>query len=165
MSITITVEAAGLDEMLARIPDGPRREATLHEILDRGRFIVQREIMDLLPVKTGNSRRNTDTDIQGLTAHVTVRGGAAFADQGTQPHEIFPRAANFLRFVPGGGANPAARLTGVARRGREDVYIFALEVHHPGQPAENFMATGLNESLDDFERLMERSLGDMIGGE
>lgn len=162
--IEFNVVSGDISDLLQQIPDGPARERTLQTTLDQGRFVVQRGIMDAMPVRTGFSRRNTDTDIGDLVAHVVVRGGAAFADAGTAPHMIYP-SGHLLRFMEDGGANPAARLTGQARMGSEAAYIFAYAVHHPGQAAQNFIQTGVDESLDEFRSVMESALQGMIDGQ
>lgn len=164
MSISFTIEATGIDDLLAQIPDGPRRDQTLHDTLDQGRFVVQRAIMDVMPVLTGASRRNTDTTIDGLQAAIVIRGGAVFADQGVSPHSISSQNGLLLKFMLGGGANSAARLTGTARSGNEAQYTFSSYVSHPGQPAQHFVQTGLDNSLQDFKAVMESELAGMISG-
>lgn len=162
--IDIEVTVDGLDEFLNRIPDGPRREAALGSVLDKGRFIIQQHVMEEEPVRTGFTRRNTTSDFDGhLTAHLVVAGGGVFADTGAAPHQIAATAARMLRFVPQGGANPRARLTGRARVGQEGEYVFAFVVNHPGQAAQNYLQRALDLAVPEWEPVMAQALQEMIG--
>jgi hypothetical protein len=87
-----------------------------------GSEIIQQEMANQAPVRTGNLRASISSDIsedQSITG--THTGYGLFADQPTAPHTIYPNVAKMLRFNIGG----------------QD--IFARQVEHPGTKGSFFV--------------------------
>lgn len=172
VAITVTTQPS-IQELMDRVPNGPRRAVVLGSAIDQMRWRVQRNVMDAMPdTATGNMRRSTRSTYDGgLSAEIVIdpvseetgRGYAAYSNFGVAPHQILARLATNLRFVPRGAKNPQARLTGKARKGQEDAYVYSRAVNHPGQPAQNFLQVGLDNSMEDIRQLLTLAAEAMVG--
>lgn len=141
-------------------------------LLAGSRYIILRNAIKEAPSRTGNLRRSgtTDIDKEALIAHVGFGGSvlrenghsdyASIVEGGATPHPIYPKLAQALRFIPGlsgGQTNFGARLTGSAKKGWEDLYVFRnFVLHHPGTPPNPFLDRGYRDSESEINDLMGR---------
>lgn len=61
-----------------------------------------------------------------------------WVDKGTRPHEIYPIAAEVLRFQGGYQSKTTPGVIGSHQGGSSGMFIYAESVHHPGIAARNF---------------------------
>lgn len=93
-------------------------------------------------------------------AETVAKGTAVWADTGTRPHIIAPKARKALRWAR--SSSKGFRLTGVPRAGSVVAWAFATVVHHPGTKAHPYMVRGAQKAikaagLDSFVTAWNRS--------
>jgi hypothetical protein len=83
--------------------------------------------------------------VSASSALTEARGTAAWADTGTKPHIITPKAARVLAWASSASGR---RLTGATRKGVKAAnMVFAMVVHHPGTKAHPYMVRGAQEAI------------------
>jgi hypothetical protein len=179
--VTLTLTADNMNAFMGKIPDGPKRAATLTSILDKGRWVILQGAMRRIKSRTGNLARSgsTDFDPSQMVAHIKFmatdpqgQGYAAYPDQGVEPHVIEPRLAAAMRFVDPAyaiqsgqiqGFTGYVRRTGAAVSGADALYIYRQYVEHPGQVAQHFLAGGLDDAMPAFKAIMDKAAATMLG--
>jgi hypothetical protein len=129
------VQLIGETALMRRLAalSGPNAFMNWHKLVG---MAAVREQKLLVHRKTGNTGRTIHLATATPTMAITAAGGAAVFSLGTSPHTITPKAAQALRFAPGGGS----RLSGSPRSGA--LVVFAKIVHHPGNKPWPFMLPG-----------------------
>lgn len=96
-------------------------------IIQEGTPLIQTEMANQVPVKTGRLRASIYSEMDELQSSTkTNTGYGLFVDQPTRPHVIRPNIAKFLHFQIGG------------------VDIYTKEVNHPGTKGNFFIQRTLD---------------------
>lgn len=101
------------------------------------------------PWRSGFLAMSLTKTIQGNLATIGPTASyAPFVSLGTRPHEIRPRGAKALAFVPGGG------LGGI---------VFARRVQHPGTKPNPYMHLAAEDTRDQAFSLFDEVWKDYVG--
>lgn len=132
MPLVVTIE--GLNDFLGRMEHVPRNaDVLMRAALQNSATLIQRNIRDRAPHKSGDLQRSVLTSIDYPTATVEAQSKyAKFVENGTRPHVIQASKKKALAWK--GGLHP-----------------YKL-VHHPGTKANPFFETGVEASADGVEQ-------------
>lgn len=142
MSISIDVDTSDFDSKMPRVIDTLR--SLPHRIVLEGAEIVQPEMANQVPVRTGFLRASIDSVVsenQSITS--TNAFYALFVDQGTKPHWIEAHRSGWLRWEKDGQV------------------FFRRKVYHPGFEGRQFIAKTVEASIGKIRDAIERILGEM----
>ena len=120
MSVSITVDTSDYDRKIGLVRSAIG--AFPRQLILEGTPIIQQEMANQVPVKTGKLRASIYSELdenQSITS--TNTGYGLFVDQPTKPHFIRPNISKFLHFKIDG----------------QDIY--AKEVYHPGTKGNFFI--------------------------
>ncbi len=145
MSVTLHVDTSDWDRKSELV------RASIIDFIPRftrdGTELVQQELANQVPVKTGNLRASISSVISGNSSETgTHTGYGKFVDQPTKPHSIRPNISHFLHFNIGG----------------ED--IFAKEVQHPGTMGKFFIRATASIVIPKLKDLARQIWISMVGG-
>jgi len=120
MSVSIRVDTSDYDRKIGLVRAGI--DEFLPMIITEGTPLIQQEMANQVPVKTGRLRASISSELgQNESETSTNTGYGLYVDQPTQPHIIYPRIAKFLRFQIDG------------------IWIRASSVNHPGTKGNFFI--------------------------
>lgn len=134
MSVDIYVDTSDYDTKISTVRTAI--EEFIPRMIQDGTAIIQQEMANQVPVKTGNLRASISSDISHDESTTgTNTGYGRFVDQPTAPHFIRPTIGKFLHF----------RIDG------QDVY--AREVFHPGTKGAFFIQGTMNAVVGPLKEL------------
>lgn len=145
----ITVQIEGLNELLDDVKKaGYQVKPLVQAALQNSTAIVQRNVRQEAPHKTGSMQRSVMTSISYPSATVEVNEPyGIMVENGTRPHIILPKNKKALFWK--GALNPYKA------------------VHHPGTRANPFFQRGIDKSTDaiyaQFAKVAERLITIMAG--
>lgn len=81
-----------------------------------------------------------------------------YVNDGTKPHDIYPKKAKVLRFQSGYSAKTSPGVIGSSSGGASGPTMFSRHVRHPGTKARNFDETIEKKWQPKFKREMEEAM-------
>lgn len=125
MSVSITVDTSDFDRKIGLVRAGI--DEFIPRMVTEGTPIIQQELANQVPVKTGRLRASINSEIsQDMSTTGTHTGYGLFVDQPTQAHFIRPVIGQFLRFMIDGRM------------------VYARQVYHPGTKGNFFIQRTMN---------------------
>lgn len=145
MSVNISVDTSDWDRKIGIV------RASITQFIPRfitdGTELIQQEMANQVPVKTGRLRASISSDISGQYSETgTHTGYGLFVDQPTKPHTIRPNISRFLHFQIGG----------------QDIY--AREVQHPGTAGNFFIRRTIDVIIPKLHELARQIWASLVGG-
>lgn len=137
MSFRVEIDTSDYDKKMGNLQSGLRRLP--REILEQGSAVIENDLQRNVPVRTGRLRDSITREVYDDRAIIRTNSGyGRFVNNGTRPHDIFPRFGRFLRFEINGRV------------------IYAKRVRHPGFTGRRFVETTLSESVPKIMELIRR---------
>lgn len=128
MSFIVTIDISDYDRKMGNLQSGLARLP--REILESGSATIEMDLKRNVPVRTGRLRDSITREVFDNSAVIRTNSGyGRFVNDGTRPHDIFPRNGRYLRFEIGGRT------------------IYAKRVRHPGFTGRKFVEVTLAESV------------------
>lgn len=142
MSFSVTIDTSDYDSKMDKLQSGLSRLP--REILEQGSATIENDLKRNVPVRTGKLRDSIVREVYDTSASIrTSSGYGRFVNDGTRPHDIFPKFGRFLRFEINGRV------------------IYAKRVHHPGFAGRHFVELTLSDSMPKIMELIKRFWSNM----
>ena len=142
MSVSIDIDTDDFDKTMTKVNDTVR--SMPFRIVSEGAQIVQPEMANQVPVRTGYLRASIDSVVSENTSITSTHAFyALFVDQGTKAHWIEAHRSGFLRWEDSSGVH------------------FRRKVFHPGFSGRQFVAKTVEASIDKIRDMINRILGEM----
>ncbi|MEM2003164.1 MAG: HK97 gp10 family phage protein [Nitrososphaerota archaeon] len=145
MSVSYRVKIDGLEKLLNQL--SPEKSKLIQDkILENTARVMAEEVANLSPVRTGQLMRSWSYRKISDSKYIVGSKAeyASFVEFGTRPHVIYPRRARALRFEVDGEV------------------VFARRVHHPGTPAQKFVAQALRLVQNRFRQFANNIINEVM---